>query len=338
MSKTIIIAEAGVNHNGDLEIAKKLIDVAAEAGADYVKFQTFKADNLVTGYAKKAEYQKNNSKANETQYEMIKKLELTPEDHSILINHANLRSIKFLSTPFDVDSLNLLLSLNINLIKIPSGEITNYPYLKLIAKHNKKVILSTGMSLPDDIENALSVLIENGTDKKNITLLHCTSEYPAPFDEINLRAINSLRTTFNVDIGYSDHSEGIEVPIAAVALGACILEKHFTLDKNMDGPDHKASINPKELNQMIVGIRNIEKSLGDGIKKITKSEQKNIEIARRSIVAKFNIKKGELLTENNLCMKRPGNGISPMNLNKIIGTTATKDFAKDELITLKNHE
>src|SRR6056300_576500 len=338
MSKTIIIAEAGVNHNGDIEIAKKLNDVAAEAGADYIKLQTFKADNLVTEYAKKAEYQKNNSEANETKYEMIKKLELTPEDHSILINHANLRSIKFLSTPFDVDSLNLLLSLNINLIKIPSGEITNYPYLKLIAKHNKKVILSTGMSLPDDIENALSVLIENGTDKKNITLLHCTSEYPAPFDEINLRAINSLRTTFNVDIGYSDHSEGIEVPIAAVALGACILEKHFTLDKNMDGPDHKASINPKELNQMIVGIRNIEKSLGDGIKKITKSEQKNIEIARRSFVAKFNIKKGELLTENNLCMKRPGNGISPMNLNKIIGTTATKDFAKDELITLKNHE
>jgi N,N'-diacetyllegionaminate synthase len=335
MKKTIIIAEAGVNHNGKLEIAKKLIDVAASAGADYIKFQTFKTENLVTKTASKAVYQINNSKSSESQYEMLKKLELDDEKHKELIQYCNKKSIKFLSTAFDTDSLNYLISKKISLIKIPSGEITNYPYLKYAAQFNKKIILSTGMSTIYDIKDALSILKKNGTEMKNITLLHCTTEYPAPFEEVNLRAITSLKKRFGLDVGYSDHTSGIEISIAAVAIGACIIEKHFTLNRNMIGPDHKASITPKELQNMIAGIRKVEKSLGDGVKKVTKSEKKNIPIARKSIVAKVDIKKGEKFTEKNLCTKRPGNGISPMRFNEVIGKIAYKNFNQDELISLK---
>ena len=335
MKKTIIIAEAGVNHNGKLEIAKKLIDVAASAGADYIKFQTFKTENLVTKTASKAVYQINNSKSSESQYEMLKKLELDDEKHKELIQYCNKKSIKFLSTAFDTDSLNYLISKKISLIKIPSGEITNYPYLKYAAQFNKKIILSTGMSTIYDIQDALSILKKNGTEMKNITLLHCTTEYPAPFEEVNLRAITSLKKRFGLDVGYSDHTSGIEISIAAVAIGACIIEKHFTLNRNMIGPDHKASITPKELQNMIAGIRKVEKSLGDGVKKVTKSEKKNIPIARKSIVAKVDIKKGEKFTEKNLCTKRPGNGISPMRFNEVIGKIAYKNFNQDELISLK---
>lgn len=331
-NKTFIIAEAGVNHNGSFEIAKKLIDVAVQAGADAVKFQTFKTENVISKYAQKAEYQKATTDVNESQFEMVKKLELDVKTHKELMTYCKQKNIMFLSTPFDHDSIELLNELGLEIFKVPSGEITNLPYLKHIGKLNKKVILSTGMADIGEIEDALDVLISSGTAKENIVVLHCNTEYPTPMEDVNLRAMITIGRTFDVPYGYSDHTLGIEVPIAAVALGAKVIEKHFTLDKTMEGPDHKASLEPDELKAMIKAIRNIEVALGSSIKKPTKSELKNRDIARKSIVAKQNIKKGEVLTEENITVKRPGNGISPMRWDEIIGTIAQRDYKEDELI------
>lgn len=334
MKKTIIIAEAGVNHNGSLELAYKLINEAKKSGADYVKFQSFKAERLVSKTAEKAEYQKKTTKRGETQYEMIKKLELSLENHLDLIKYCKKKNIKFLSSPFDLDSIDLLNELGLEIFKIPSGEIINLPFLRKIGLLGKKVILSTGMANLDEIQNALNILTEYGTKKENITVLHCNTEYPTPFKDVNLKAMLTIKKTFNVKVGYSDHTKGIEVPIAAVALGAEIIEKHFTLDRNMEGPDHKASLEPSELKQMVESIRNIEKALGHGIKKVTKSEAKNLIIARKSIVAKKNIKKGEKFSEDNLAVKRPGTGMSPMRWYEVIGKIASKNFDTDDLIEL----
>jgi len=332
MNKVFIIAEAGVNHNGDINFAKKLIDVAKEAGADAIKFQTFKAENLVSKNAKKADYQVTNTGNNESQYEMIKKLELSFDDFIELKKYCNEKGIMFLSTPFDDESIEFLNNLGIEIFKIPSGEITNLPYLRKIGKLEKKVILSTGMADLGEIEDALNVLINSGTKKENITVLHANTEYPTPFEDVNLNAMQTITCAFDVDIGYSDHTMGIEVPIAAVAMGAKVIEKHFTLDRNLEGPDHRASLEPDELKSMVSAIRNIEKALGNGIKKPSKSEKKNIEIARKSIVAKRDIKKGEKFSEENLTVKRPGNGISPMRWDEIIGKVANRDYKEDELI------
>ena len=334
-NKTLIIAEAGVNHNGSLELAKLLIDKAAEAGVDYVKFQTFKAEKLVTKSAKQAEYQKRNiGDGNDNQFAMLRKLELTPENHLVLINYCKQKGVKFLSTAFDHDSMDFLHTLKLGLWKIPSGEITNYPYLKKIAQYGEPVILSTGMSEMADIEAAVNVLTKNGVKKEEITLLHCNTEYPTPFEDVNLLAMQQIKEDFQVKVGYSDHTKSIEVPIAAVALGACVIEKHFTLDRNMEGPDHQASLEPDELKAMVAAIRNIEKALGSGKKTVSESERKNIAIARKSIVAACPIKKGEVFTEENLTVKRPGTGISPMKWEKVIGTKAIKDFEEEELIAL----
>jgi len=332
--RTIIIAEAGVNHNGSIEIARQLIDAAVSAGVDYVKFQTFKTEQLVTKQAKQAAYQAKNTGSGNSQYEMLKKLELTPEQHLELMDYCKRRNIKFLSTAFDFGSVAFLDTLDLGVWKIPSGEITNYPYLRQIAKTNKKVILSTGMATLREIEEAITVLEKFGTPRNNITLLHCTTEYPAPKNEVNLRAINVLKETFGLPVGYSDHTEGIEIAVAAVAMGACVIEKHFTLDRNMEGPDHKASLQPDELIQMVQYIRNVESALGSGVKEPSPSEKANISIARKSIVAGRKIKKGEIFTENNLIPKRPGNGISPMKWKDVIGKTAMRDFEEDELIEL----
>jgi N,N'-diacetyllegionaminate synthase len=329
-----IIAEAGVNHNGSLELAKKLVDKAKEAGADAVKFQTFKTENVVSKNAKKAEYQVENTGSDESQYEMIKKLELGFDEFIELKNYCDKKEIMFLSTPFDDESIEFLYSLGLEIFKIPSGEITNLPYLRKIGSLNRKVILSTGMSDLGEIEDALDVLISAGTKKENITVLHANTEYPTPFEDVNLKAMQTIACAFGVKVGYSDHTLGIEVPIAAVAMGASVIEKHFTLDRNLPGPDHKASLEPNELKAMVEAIRNIEKALGDGIKKPSKSESKNIEIARKSIVAKRDIKRGEKFTEENLTVKRPGNGISPMRWDEIIGKTAVKNYKKDEQIRL----
>jgi N,N'-diacetyllegionaminate synthase len=327
-----IIAEAGVNHNGSLQLAKKLVDKAKEAGADAVKFQTFKAENLVSKSAKKAKYQVENMGSDESQYEMIKKLELGFDEFKELKNYCDKKEIMFLSTPFDDESIEFLDKLGLEIFKIPSGEITNLPYLRKIGLLKKKVILSTGMSDLGEVEDALDVLISAGTKKENIIVLHANTEYPTPFEDVNLKAIQTIACAFGVKVGYSDHTLGIEVPIAAVAMGASVIEKHFTLDKNMVGPDHKASLEPYELEPMVKAIRNIEKALGDGIKKPSKSESKNIEIVRKSIVAKRDIKKGEKFTEENLSIKRPGNGISPMRWDEILGQIARKDYKEDELI------
>lgn len=327
-----IIAEAGVNHNGDINLAKKLIDVAVEAGADAVKFQTFKTENLVSKNAQKAEYQKKTTDAQESQFEMIKKLELDLQTHQELFKYCNEKNIMFLSTPFDHDSIQLLSELGLEIFKIPSGEITNLPYLREIGKLNKRVILSTGMSNISEIEDALKILISSGTKKENITVLHANTMYPTPMEDVNLKAMITIGETFNIEYGYSDHTLGIEVDIAAVALGAKVIEKHFTLDRTMPGPDHKASLEPHELKAMVSGIRNIELALGNGIKEASKSEIPNMPIARKSIVAKTDIKKGDILNEANLAVKRPGNGISPMKWDEILGTTAHKDYKKDELI------
>ena len=332
MSKTFIIAEAGVNHNGSLGLAFKLIDAAKEAGADAVKFQSFKADTLVSSNAAKAEYQKQTTDEKESQYEMIKKLELSIDDHKKLIEYCNKIGIQFLSSPFDLDSIDLLNQLGLEIFKIPSGEIINLPYLRKIGKLNKNVIISTGMADLGEIEDALDVLTENGTDINKITVLHCNTEYPTPYEDVNLGAMLTIRNSFGVKVGYSDHTSGIEVPIAAVALGAEVIEKHFTRDRNMEGPDHKASLEPDELKEMVFSIRNIEKSLGTGIKKPSKSELKNIPIVRKSIVAIKDIKKGEKFTYKNIAIKRPGKGISPMRWDEVIGKTANKDFQADELI------
>jgi N,N'-diacetyllegionaminate synthase len=334
MKHVFIIAEAGVNHNGDLEIAKKLIDAAKDCGADAVKFQTFKAEKLVSKKAEKAEYQKNTTDYKESQYEMIKKLELSYENHKTLRSYCSEKGIQFLSSPFDLESIDLLSELGLEILKVPSGEITNLPYLSKIGKLNKKVIISTGMTNLGEIEDALNIIISNGTSKDKITILHCNTEYPTPYEDVNLKAMLTIKNAFNVRVGYSDHTQGIEVPIAAVAIGAEVIEKHFTLDNNMEGPDHKASLEPKELKKMVNSIRNIEKSLGDGNKKLSPSESKNINVVRKSIVASKTIKKGEILNEENLSVKRPGNGISPMRWNEIIGQTAKKDFDIDEMIEL----
>lgn len=335
MRHTLIIAEAGVNHNGSLELAKQLIDAAADAGVDYVKFQTFKAENLVTKSAKQAEYQKKNiGDGNNSQYQMLKNLELSQVDHEVLIEYCKQKGVRFFSTAFDLESIDYLASLNLPLLKIPSGEITNYPYLRKIALQGKPVVLSTGMCDVTDIKNALDVLIKFGLTKGQITILHCNTEYPTPFEDVNLRAMLTIKEEFGVKVGYSDHTRGIEVPIAAVALGAEVIEKHFTLDRNLPGPDHKASLEPNELKAMVGAIRNIELALGDGEKKVTVSECKNIAIARKSIVAACPIKKGEILSEGNLTAKRPCTGINPMRWDEIVGTIAIRDYNEDELIEL----
>ena len=327
---TKIIAEAGVNHNGSIELAKQMIEEAARAGADYIKFQTFKPEKLVSKYAQKADYQKKTTGSQESQLQMLEKLALSYDDFVELKKYCEQIGIGFLSTPFDEDSIRFLDRLDMDFWKIPSGEITNYPYLVQIAQTGRDIVLSTGMCEMDEIADAMKVLEENGAG--NISLLHCNTEYPTPYEDVNLLAMNQMREVFNKQVGYSDHTVGIEVPIAAVALGAEIIEKHFTLDKNMEGPDHKASLEPLELSQMICSIRHIEKSLGDGNKKRTASEQHNVVAVRKSIVAKCEIHKGELFTEKNLTVKRPSNGISPMKWNEIIGTRAKRNFLEDELI------
>lgn len=330
MDKVFIIAEAGVNHNGDMETAKKLIDAAADAGVDAVKFQTFKAEKMVCKTAEKAAYQLETTNKSESQYDMLKKLELTEQMHKELIKYCNMKNIMFLSTPFDIESIKMLAGLGLQIFKIPSGEITNLPYLREMAKQQKKVILSTGMSSMNEVSDAVKVLRDNGTD--DITLLHCNSQYPTPVSDVNLMAMVKMRGLFGIPTGYSDHTQGIEIPIAAVALGASVIEKHFTLDKNMEGPDHKASLEPHEIKQMVEGIRKIELALGNGIKKVTESEKSNAGIVRKSIVAAVNIKKGEKFTEKNLTTKRPGTGVSPMKWDEIIGTTADRDYQADEMI------
>ena len=335
-NRTIIIAEAGVNHNGSISTAKKLIDAAVEANADFVKFQTFSAESLVTKNANKATYQsKNLGDQNISHYEMLKNLELSNQDFIALNEYSKSRGIKFLSTAFDIESLYFLKKLNLNIVKIPSGEITNLPYLRKAAELFKKVIISSGMSTMDDISKALNVFLESGISKKNITILHCNTEYPTPMKDVNLLAMKSIENEFGVEIGYSDHTLGIEIPIAAVTLGARIIEKHFTLDRNMAGPDHFASLEVNELKQMINSIRNIEQAIsGDGIKKPSKSEIKNIEIARKSIVAKININKGEVFSEKNITTKRPGSGITPMLWDKVIGKIADRFYYADDLIKI----
>ena len=334
MNKTIIIAEAGVNHNGDIVTAKRLIDAAADSGVDYIKFQTFKADRIVTKNAKKADYQiKNQDKSNDSQFNMLKKLELTEKDHYKLIEHCKKNKIKFMSSAFNIEGLKLLNKLNLDFFKIPSGEITNFPYLNEISKFNKKVILSTGMSNINEIKAALDILTSKKVSLNQITVLHCNTEYPTCFSDVNLNAMINIKNTFNVNIGYSDHTLGIEVPIAATALGAKVIEKHFTLDRNMPGPDHAASLNPIELKSMVKSIRNIENALsGTGLKTPSNNELKNIIPARKSIVAKFKINKGEKFSIENLTTKRPGNGICPMKWNDIIGKKAIKNYEIDDMI------
>jgi len=332
-NKTFIIAEAGVNHNGSLDLAKKMIDVAVEAGADAVKFQTFKAERVVSRYAQKAEYQKETTTAGESQLEMIKKLELDPAAYQELMAYCARENIRFLSTPFDLESIDLLNELGLDIFKIPSGEITNLPYLRKIGALKKEIILSTGMADLGEIEDALDVLTGAGTKLKDITVLHCNTEYPTPMQDVNLKAMQTIKFAFpGIHIGYSDHTLGIEVPIVAVAMGATIIEKHFTLDKNMTGPDHKASLEPDELKAMVHAIRNIEKALGSSIKKPSPSELKNMRIARKSIVAACDIGKGELFTEENLTVKRPGTGISPMRWDEVIGKVAKMDYNIDDPI------
>jgi N,N'-diacetyllegionaminate synthase len=328
-----IIAEAGVNHNGSTELAKKLIDVASDAGADAVKFQTFKAEKLVSHNAKKAAYQQENMQEESTsQFTMLKKLELDVATHKELIAYAKSKNIMFLSTPFDLESIKLLDDLHLPIFKIPSGEITNLPYLRAIARLNKQVVFSTGMSTMAEVRKAFHILIDNGTQKENITILHANSMYPTPMEDVNLRAMLTIQKELDVAVGYSDHTLGIEVPIAAVAMGANVVEKHFTLSRNMEGPDHKASLEPHELKAMVKAIRNIEKALGSSEKKPSPSEMPNISVARKSIVAACKIEKGEIFTEINLTIKRPGNGINPMQWDEIIGKIATKEYDVDALI------
>jgi N-acetylneuraminate synthase/N,N'-diacetyllegionaminate synthase len=335
MKKVIIIAEAGVNHNGDIKLAKKLIDVASEAKVDYVKFQSFKADKLVSHEAKKADYQiKNIADNDDSQYQMLKQLELSSEDHLELISYCNSKKISFFSTAFDVDGISYLSSLNLNVFKIPSGELTNFPYLKAIANTRLPVILSTGMANIEEIEKSINVLISNGTKKNLITVLHCNTEYPTPMKDVNLKAMLTIKEKLGVSIGYSDHTLGIEVPIAAVAMGAQVIEKHFTLDRNMKGPDHKASLEPNELKEMVKAIRNIEKAIsGNGIKEASLSETKNINIARKSIHLIRDLKSGSIITEKDIIPLRPGDGICAMNWEKVIGQKINLDIKKSHKLT-----
>ncbi|NLY45187.1 MAG: N-acetylneuraminate synthase [Tissierella sp.] len=332
MKSVYIIAEAGVNHNGSLDLAKKLVDKAKESGADCIKFQTFVSSNLVSKDASKAEYQKQITGSEESQYQMLRKLELSFEDFKVLNEYCKEKDIEFASTAFDLDSLEFLNQLDMPFWKIPSGEITNLPYLIKIASTKKTIIMSTGMSTLDEVRDAMRVLRDNGAS--DIILLHCTTEYPAPYEEINLKAMATIGEEFDISVGYSDHTKGIEIPIAAVAMGASVIEKHFTLDRNMEGPDHKASLEPNELKAMIGAIRNVEKAIGHGIKQPSESEKKNISIVRKSIFAKTHIKKGEIFTEDNITVKRPGSGISPMRWFEVVGEQAIRDFREDELIEI----
>lgn len=336
MRNCLIIAEAGVNHNGSIENAFRLIDAAKEAGVDFVKFQTFKAENLVSKSAKKADYQiENTGNPGESQLEMLKNLELSHDQHQLLIDYCREKNIKFFSTAFDLESLEYLKEIGLDIVKIPSGEITNLPYLRKAAQLFSEVIISTGMSEMNEVKDSVQVFTENGVSLDKITILHCNTEYPTPMEDVNLKAMLQIHKELNVAVGYSDHTLGIEVPIAAAALGAKVIEKHFTLDRNMEGPDHVASLEPHELKSMVSAIRNIEKAIsGDGIKSPSPSEQKNIAIARKSIVAKKNIIAGEIFSEDNITVKRPGNGISPMKWDEIIGKTASQNFEEDQLIEL----
>lgn len=321
-----------MNHNGSIELAKKLVDIARDAGADFVKFQSFKADKLVTREAVKAEYQVQNSDESESQFEMLRKLELNYDQHIELIHHCKLKQIGFLSTPFDEESIEMLKSLGVTIGKIPSGEITNLPFMRRMAQSFDRIILSTGMSNMDEIGDALKVLTDSSNSNIDITVLHCNTEYPTPFADVNLNAMRSIAERFSVKVGYSDHTMGIEVPIAAVAMGAGIIEKHFTISRNMEGPDHKASLEPEELKEMVRSIRHIEMAMGSFEKTPTTSELKNRVIARRSIVAAKKIMAGEIFTDKNLTAKRPGSGISPMLWNELIGKKAIRSFKKDEMI------
>lgn len=334
MARTFIIAEAGVNHNGNLKLAKKMIVAAARAGADAIKFQTFKTELLVTPNAPKAFYQKKNTKNQESQFDMIKKLELDVRAHRILMAHCRKNRISFLSSPFDLASIDLLQQLGLGLFKIPSGEITNLPFLRKIGSSRKKIILSTGMSTLQEVKDAVQVLKKSGIRLEDITLLHCNTEYPTPFKDVNLRAMLTLKNKLGVSVGYSDHTIGSEVSIAAVALGATVIEKHFTLDRTMLGPDHKASLEPSELASMIRAIRNVEMALGDGVKKPSKSESKNMTVVRKSIVAACHIKQSELFTEKNITIKRPGTGLSPMKWDLVLGRRAKRDYKIHEAIEL----
>lgn len=332
MKHVIIIAEAGVNHNGSFELAKKMVDAAKEAGVDYVKFQTFNPKKLVSKYAEKAEYQKETTGSDETQLQMLQKLTLTEDNFLSLRGYCREVGIGFISTPFDLDSIAFLETFDMDFWKVPSGEVTNLPYLEAIARTKRKVVMSTGMCDMNEIQDAIEVLEKNGTTE--ITLLHCNTQYPTPYEHVNLSAMNSIRDALHKEVGYSDHTQGIVVPIAAVAMGATVIEKHFTLDKNMEGPDHKASLNPSELRQMVVAIRNIEQAIGNGLKEPSSSEMANKGVARKSIVASRSIKQGEVFSEENLTTKRPGTGISPMKWYEVIGKVAPRDFSEDEIIEL----
>jgi N-acetylneuraminate synthase len=339
MNKVLIIAEAGVNHNGSMEIARQLIDAAADAGADYVKFQTFRTEKLVSKAAPKAEYQdKNTGDVSGSQYDMLKKLELSKQDHLELISYCNKKSIKFLSTAFDLESIDLLNSLNIQLFKIPSGEITNLPYLEKIGSLNKDVIVSTGMCVMSEIEDAIDVLEKAGTNRKNISVLHCTTDYPTAMKDVNLKAMLEIRRVTGLPVGYSDHTAGIEVPVAAVALGAEIIEKHFTIDRMLPGPDHKASLEPGELKAMITAIRNVEIALGSSEKQPTDTERRNMLVARKSIHLARPVSRGVQLSESDLVMKRPGDGISAMKLHEVKGRRITRDLEADHKLTEEDLE
>lgn len=332
MKHVIIIAEAGVNHNGSFELAKKMVEAAKEAGVDYVKFQTFNPKKLVSKYAEKAEYQKETTGSDETQLQMLQKLTLTEDNFLSLRDYCREVGIGFISTPFDLDSITFLETFDMDFWKVPSGEVTNLPYLEAIARTKRKVVMSTGMCDMNEIQDAIEVLEKNGTTE--IILLHCNTQYPTPYEHVNLKAMNSIKDALHKEVGYSDHTQGIEVPIAAVAMGATVIEKHFTLDKNMEGPDHKASLNPSELQQMVVAIRNIEQAIGNGLKEPSSSEMANKGVARKSIVASRSIKQGEVFSEENLTTKRPGTGISPMKWYDVIGKVAPRDFSEDEIIEL----
>ena len=337
MRSTFIIAEAGVNHNGSTDTAMQMVEVASAAGADAIKFQTFKAEKITTGCALKADYQKETTGAEESQLEMLRNLELDEAVHEKLIRYCKKKGILFLSSPFDLDSIDLLNRLGMQIFKIPSGEITNLPYLRKLGALRKKLIMATGMADLGEIEDALVILTKAGTPCQSITVLHCNTEYPTPFEDVNLKAMLTIRAAYpGIQVGYSDHTPGIEVPIAAVALGAAVIEKHFTLDRNMDGPDHRASLEPDELKSMVIGIRNIEKAMGNGIKKPSDSEQKNVDITRKYIIAKTRIAKGEIFTEDNLSTKRTGKGgLSPMLWDTLIGMKAARDFEEDEVVSFR---
>ncbi len=332
--RVFIIAEAGVNHNGNIDVAKKMIDTAKFVGADAVKFQTFNSQKLATNTAPKADYQKSQTDKEESQLQMLEKLALSHEEQKQLFQYATSQEIEFLSSPFDLESIDFLGDLSLNCIKIPSGEITNLPYLRKIGQLGKRIILSTGMSDMDEIHQALDILVSSGTKKDNIIVLHCTTAYPTSYEDVNLLAMISIGEKFNISVGYSDHTIGIEIPIAAVALGAVVIEKHFTLSRDMEGPDHKASLEPQELKEMVEAIRNIERALGDGIKKATLSEEGNKLVARKSIVAMKNIKRGDIFSEDNITVKRPGIGLSPMKWDSVIDQIAKKDFIVDEIIEI----